>query len=161
MLGLVWEPESDCLHFKVNLDEQKNHITKRIVASQGARLFDPNGYITPITIRSKIFMQNLWRIGVTWDEELSSSITEEWKRYYASLHEVQNISIPRWIGLGVGLRIQLHAFCDASLKAYGVVIYVQANKQMVKSLWRCLHLKVRLLICAQCQYLGWNCARQN
>lgn len=125
VLGLMWDPAGDQLKFKVELSERAAPLTKRIIASDGARIFDPNGYLAPITISAKLFMQNLWRIGVEWDEVLNGEITSAWLEFYHSLKEVADIAIPRWLGIFNKAETQLHVFCDASLKAYGAVIYAR------------------------------------
>lgn len=127
VLGLTWDSISDKLKFKVKLRERTDRITKRSIASDGAMIFDPNGYITPVTIRAKLFLQNLWRIGVQWDEELPCEITEKWISYYDSLSEIGDFELPRWIGTTTSANVQLHVFCDASIKAYGAAIYVRCE----------------------------------
>lgn len=127
VLGLVWDPAADQPKFKVELTDRRPPFTKRTIASDGARIFDPNGYLAPITIAAKIFMQNLWRIGVEWDEELNNDINSQWSQFYQSLPEVADITIPRWLGISATSATQLHVFCDASLKAYGAVIYAQTT----------------------------------
>lgn len=127
LLGLVWDPTADELCFKVLLEPLTGVSTKRTVASQGAKIFDPNGYITPITIQAKIFMQNLWRIGVQWDEPLSPDVVKTWQTYYDSLLELGEFKIPRWTGIAPDAAVQIHTFCDASIKAYGAVVYVRCE----------------------------------
>ena len=46
--------------------------TKRGVASQVARLFDPLGLVPPLTVRLKRFLQQLHTTGLAWDERLLS-----------------------------------------------------------------------------------------
>lgn len=127
VLGLVWDPAADRLRFKVALNDRVPPLTKRLIASDGARIFDPNGYLAPITISAKLFMQNLWRIGVEWDEQLNEDITNGWQQFYQGLKQVADISIPRWLGTTTQSKTQLHVFCDASLKAYGAVVYARTT----------------------------------
>ncbi|XP_025265860.1 uncharacterized protein LOC112638415 [Camponotus floridanus] len=56
-LGLHWHPVSD--HF--TFSEQARHfneLTKRRVLSETARMFDPLGWFTPVTMRAKILIQS-------------------------------------------------------------------------------------------------------
>lgn len=64
VLGLTWIPATDMLRFRVNLAKRNTSPTKRTIASEVAKIFDPNGYISPITTKAKIFLQDLLREGI-------------------------------------------------------------------------------------------------
>lgn len=53
MLGLRWNPTSDLLSYAAKLPAEEP-VTKRSVLSLTAQLYDPLGWITPVTIRAKI-----------------------------------------------------------------------------------------------------------
>lgn len=126
VLGLSWMPQTDTLKFKIRTSEIKEEITKRLIASQGAQFYDPIGIASPVTNEAKKFIQNLWRIGIGWDEIVAPEIAESWKAYYYSLARLSEMQIPRWIGTSTAKDVQLHVFCDASNTAYGTVIYTRA-----------------------------------
>ena len=52
--------------------------TKRNVISVIGRFYDPLGFLSPITIRFKVFMQELYRLKLSWDEELSGIPRSKW-----------------------------------------------------------------------------------
>ncbi|XP_046435968.1 uncharacterized protein LOC124187824 [Neodiprion fabricii] len=107
-LGLAWRPDIDAFAFSPQIHQTRDNFTKRKVLSQTAQLFVPLGWLSPITIRAKIFMKELWALGFDWDEPLSA------------------ITIPRWIGLSsASLGIEIHGFADASQSALGAVIYAR------------------------------------
>ncbi|XP_053685876.1 uncharacterized protein LOC128735414 [Sabethes cyaneus] len=61
-LGLVWEPESDTLRFKINIVLLPDaELTKRKVLSCIAKVFDPLGLIGPVVTKAKMFMQQIWQ----------------------------------------------------------------------------------------------------
>ncbi|KAJ8914346.1 hypothetical protein NQ315_011334 [Exocentrus adspersus] len=60
VLGLQWRPTSDIFCYKPDIIEHK--CTKRIILSDIARIFDPLGFLTPITFFAKHFIQMLWRL---------------------------------------------------------------------------------------------------
>lgn len=52
VLGIMWNFNNDEFQFKVQGREQPEVITKGVIASEAARFYDPQGYVTPITIRA-------------------------------------------------------------------------------------------------------------
>ncbi|XP_019885866.2 uncharacterized protein LOC109610671 [Ooceraea biroi] len=78
MLGLTWHPSSDTFHFRVSQSDSSVTPTKRIVFSRVSQLFDPLGWLSPVTILGKIFIQSLWKAQVGWDEPLSPSLSQQW-----------------------------------------------------------------------------------
>jgi hypothetical protein len=73
ILGLVWKPESDSFHF-YEQQQCTDKISKRIILSEIARIFDPLGLISPVIIRAKILLQELWLIKIGMKNFLLSSV---------------------------------------------------------------------------------------
>uniref|UniRef100_A0A182KHE2 Integrase catalytic domain-containing protein n=1 Tax=Anopheles christyi TaxID=43041 RepID=A0A182KHE2_9DIPT len=67
-LGVSWEPEHDILSFESAIEPESSTLTKRSILSNVARMFDPLGLISPIVIRAKIMMQELWSQNAGWDD---------------------------------------------------------------------------------------------
>ncbi|XP_033212502.1 uncharacterized protein LOC117170088 [Belonocnema kinseyi] len=65
MLGLTLKPSTDCFIFQVEIRPIKDVITKRLVVSQSAQLFDPLGWLAPVIIVAKIFIQELWKLNLS------------------------------------------------------------------------------------------------
>lgn len=74
VLGLSWNPTSNMFHFVINLPTT-NILTKREILSTIAKLFDPLGLISPVIIKAKIFIQELWTIKLDWDDPLPPEVT--------------------------------------------------------------------------------------
>jgi len=53
-------------------------ITKREVLKESAKVFDPLGLLSPVTVKAKIFMQSLWQCSLDWDEPLSDKDQQQW-----------------------------------------------------------------------------------
>lgn len=128
VLGLVWQPGTDVLKFKLRKYDEANVITKRVVASEGARLYDPSGMLMPFTVRTKLIMQDIWREGGDWEDEVSPEIAERWRSLRQEIPDVARMKIPRWIGITATSKVQLHVFCDASKRAMGVAMYIRTIK---------------------------------
>ncbi|XP_065087479.1 uncharacterized protein LOC135709184 [Ochlerotatus camptorhynchus] len=117
-LGLLWHPESDAFRFKVPERFSDNPITKRIVVSEMSKLFDPLGILGPVIITAKVFVQQLWKLKLSWDEELPNALCTVWEDYRLGLAALGTFSISRLVKApGAGDNVQLHGFCDASQNA--------------------------------------------
>ncbi|XP_076285540.1 uncharacterized protein LOC143211601 [Lasioglossum baleicum] len=127
MLGLFWVPSKDEFQFKFKFHFHSDQTdTKRTVLSTIARMFDPLGWISPVVITAKIFMQKLWSAKLNWDDPLPVDLQQPWNVYSAELKELPLMTIPRWIGLGTStLNYEIHGFADASQHAYAAVIFLR------------------------------------
>lgn len=120
-LGLLWHPRNDHLTFSVNLPSE-NCYTKRRVLSQTAQLFDPFGWLAPVVIWAKVFMQGLWLRGVEWDVPLLSDEAEDWSLFRDQLPLLSSLHVPRWLGTCTSSnKHEVYGFSDASESAYAVV----------------------------------------
>lgn len=77
VLGIVWRPTEDVFSFNVS-SSVTVPLTKRSVLSTIARLYDPLGWITPVSIKAKILMQRLWQDQMGWDEEMPPQLLNDW-----------------------------------------------------------------------------------
>ncbi|XP_055714933.1 uncharacterized protein LOC129809150, partial [Phlebotomus papatasi] len=124
-LGLTWNPTTDSFHFESPLGSPDEVKTKRNMASAIAKLFDPIGLIGPVIIEAKVMLQNLHKLKKGWDDPIDDEFKSEWRKFVQGMLELCHFQIPRWISVyQFPKRSELHAFCDASMKAYGVAVYV-------------------------------------
>lgn len=128
-LGMSWTPNSDHIHFRVDMsDLSHDHIiTKRKLLSDASKLYDPCGLLSPITIKAKLMMQELWKSGIKWDESVCKSIQAEWNQYKQELPLIESIYLDRWFKCSPTSSVSLHGFCDASEKAFAAVIFLVQN----------------------------------
>lgn len=123
-LGVLWDPVRDEFSFNINVEEV-SHVTKRIVLSIVARIFDPLGWLAPVTIVAKLIMQKLWLLQSAWDEPLPAEIAKEWQHFIEDISMLRSIRIPRWVTTATSEHFELHGFSDASEKAYAAVVYMK------------------------------------
>ncbi|XP_062123020.1 uncharacterized protein LOC133836507 [Drosophila sulfurigaster albostrigata] len=109
----------------------KPFFSKREVLSQIAKLFDPAGWLAPVVIWAKIFMQEIWKQEIGWDDSLPADLTEQWTSFLRNYSSLQDIRIPRWTNYTPGAKIQFHGFCDASQSAYGAALYAQFSAALL------------------------------
>jgi len=72
ILGLTWNPNRDIFQFRVDKSVGPGE-TKRQILSNIAKLFDPLGWATPVVIRAKILMKQLWASKYDWDRSHQDS----------------------------------------------------------------------------------------
>ena len=70
VLGIKWISAVDSFAFDSIAIPDGLTVTKRVVLSFIARLFDPLGLVTPFVMTVKCLFQELWKFVVPWDEEV-------------------------------------------------------------------------------------------
>ncbi|XP_011859045.1 PREDICTED: uncharacterized protein LOC105556561 [Vollenhovia emeryi] len=123
ILGLHWYTGSDSFGFRVNpLDRD---CSKRTILSELARVFDPLGFLTPLTFTAKRLIQLLWISKIDWDTRPPPEICQRWERYRSELAVLASLRIPRSLSRNGVVSRELHGFCDASEQGYGGVVYMR------------------------------------
>ena len=129
-LGVTWNVERDGFVIDVDLKSKAADlpVTKRTILSVAATLFDPLGFVAPVTLMPKLLMQELCRQHLDWDDEAPEDIKESWRNWLEDLPSLKNICVQRCFkpeGCRGELTTELHYFCDASEKGYGAVSYLK------------------------------------
>lgn len=128
-LGIIWDATSDTLQYSFNQTNTNNRITKRTILSMVSKIYDPMGLIGPVTARAKSFLQQLWLLSLSWDDEIPATLNQEWSHYSTQLCEITNIKIHRQTICSNPVKIELHGFSDASEKIYRATIYIRSTNQ--------------------------------
>ncbi|KAH9630335.1 hypothetical protein HF086_004468 [Spodoptera exigua] len=123
ILGLQWDPSSDTFGFAIESSDRR--CTKRSILSETARIFDPLGFLSPITIQAKCTIQKLWVLGIGWDETPPDDVILTWNTYRDQLPELAQFKIPRKLTCPDAKSYEIHGFCDSSEVAYGAVVYLR------------------------------------
>ncbi|GFX56033.1 integrase catalytic domain-containing protein [Trichonephila clavipes] len=128
VLGISWDTDRDMFYFDIESllsFISKRTDTKRFLLQVAGRIFDPLGFIAPYVIRLKILIQNIWEMGLLWDQKMPSIIKKPFNEWCHELKDLHLVSIPRFYDFtdSNATNIQLHCFSDSSKKAYGTVIY--------------------------------------
>uniref|UniRef100_A0A8D8SN73 Integrase catalytic domain-containing protein n=1 Tax=Cacopsylla melanoneura TaxID=428564 RepID=A0A8D8SN73_9HEMI len=134
ILGMYWNNNTDQFSFGVTVEN--SICTKRNVLSNLAKIWDPLGLISPVTVHCKILLQSLWKSDLSWDSPAPQEIADIWTQILRDLQLLSKIQIPRHIAVAPGSSLMLIGYCDASEKAFGAVIYsrVHVNDKPVVTL---------------------------
>ena len=136
VLGVAWAPPQDVFMFVRAPLPGDLVVTKRVLLSIIARIFDPVGFIAPVIMTAKILFQQLWKLGIQWDEMVPPEIQHQVSDWIADLTALNDLRIPRcffssgWKGQEEVT--ELHVFADASEAGYGACVYLvrsEAGKQ--------------------------------
>lgn len=110
-LGLYWDLETDSFIFRVSLKDTP--FTRRGLLSTVSSLYDPLGFIAPVTIQGKIILRNLVSETTDCDEILSNDFREQWEKWKDSLKACEDLMISRTLvpaSLLHAARVKPHLF---------------------------------------------------
>ncbi|XP_055585318.1 uncharacterized protein LOC129738158 [Uranotaenia lowii] len=138
VLGMLWESTTDVLSFSTQLSHEVQNLvasstrpTKRQVLRCVMILFDPLGLLAPFLIHGKVLIQDLWRTGIEWDDEVPDRVYERWLKWIEVIAHIEEIRIPRCYFPQATKHtydnVQLHLFVDASEVAYACAIYLRTT----------------------------------
>ncbi|XP_025264886.1 uncharacterized protein LOC112638071 [Camponotus floridanus] len=128
ILGMHWNQSLDELHFSYIPDAEHKNLSKRVILSEVSRLFDPLGLLGPAVVLSKLLLQDLWQLGIHWDESVPPDINTRWNKLKSQFEDFNRLKIPRCIKFNSESQAtQIHGFCDASQRAYGACVYVRTQ----------------------------------
>ena len=129
ILGIKWDSNLDVISIK-GIDSLLFDVnTKRMALSNYAAIFDPLGLYIPVTLKLKLFLQNLWKQNLKWDESYHEDDILTWNNLIKDIKNLGNFTIPRLIVPYEHTDItektyKLLCFTDASENAYSAVVYL-------------------------------------
>ena len=125
-LGLLWDSHLDVMSPAISSD----HITsptKRGLTSSIFKTYDILGWVSPTILQMKLLIQGLWRIGKGWDDAAPEEALLTYQSWREELPILAKKTIPRCYTRKGYDRVTLHGFADASMMAYGAVVYCRAT----------------------------------
>ena len=151
-LGVGWFVGADTFGLQGDFQAEMNgEVTKRLIASRLASVFDPLGFMAPFLITGKLLLHEIWKeekqqmdalkkSGVSgneldrkrkrsWDVVLPEGKGKPFVAWWSQVKDLKGISFPRCLvdkERSVKAR-HLHVFVDASPKAFACCAYVVAH----------------------------------
>lgn len=127
-LGISWNILTDTFTFQVQTDNKP--YTRRGVLSTVNSIFDPLGFLSPVTIQGRSLLRELSMDNKDWDEPLPENQRAEWTKWKCSLDCLQDLQIPRCytsLSPSAADTRELCVFADASTKAIAAVAYLRVT----------------------------------
>ncbi|XP_052783285.1 uncharacterized protein LOC128219515 [Mya arenaria] len=123
-LGLQWDLNNDT--FVSTFSSEGKPFTRRGVLSMINSIFDPVGFLSPVTIQGRLIMRDLTTNAKGWDEPLPDTQLANWRSWVDTLPDLKKVHIPRTYseeGFTHGTS-SVHIFSDASEQAIAAVAYI-------------------------------------
>ena len=132
VLDLIWELDQDKLCINRAHSLKKDIVlSKRVTLKMLAGIYDPLGLVCPILMKPKILLQELWRKGVKWDENISEEIKLKWNKWVDKVNNLSNYGVSRCIneldGDHTKKNYELITFTDSSKLAYAAAVYLKIS----------------------------------
>lgn len=127
-LGISWNILTDTFTFQVQEDNKP--FTRRGVLSTINSIFDPLGFLSPVTIQGRSLLRQLTMENGEWDSPLPENLKAEWLKWKSSLQCLQELQIPRCytsLSPSAASSRELCVFADASTKAIAAVAYLKVT----------------------------------
>ncbi|XP_058816853.1 uncharacterized protein LOC131680147 [Topomyia yanbarensis] len=135
VLGMWWCTSSDTFTYKVGWNRYGRALlggqlrpTKRQMLRVLMSMFDPLGLIAHFLMYLKVLLQDVWRSGIDWDDQINDALFEKWQTWLQVLPEVERISIPRCFlsqTTSAGYDVQLQTFVDAGDNGIAAACYLR------------------------------------
>ena len=129
VLGYNYYPNTDQLALSDFKDDCNDvAISKRSVLSYISRVFDPMGLVLPVTVMGKIFVQNLWKAKLSWDEILSPELIKDWLKIKSELDLLPQVKFAsKGYDQTDSSGVKLLICCDSSREVYGFSCYAKTE----------------------------------
>ena len=121
LLGLKWNKSTDTI--SVEFPEPTPITTKRGVLATLAKIYDPLGLVSPITLQGKLIYRDVCDLKASWDADLPQKYQQRWNKYVDFLPQSVSALRPIVPFQQAVESIELHAFGDASVEGVGAVVY--------------------------------------
>ena len=121
LLGVKWDKFEDTI--AVQFPSASSAPTKREVLAKLAKVYDPLGLASPITLQGKQIYREACDCKVSWDAPIPENLKIRWQRWEQSLPAEVTTRRPLAPYQQPVISAELHVFGDASTYGVGAVVY--------------------------------------
>lgn len=124
-LGVSWNLKKDCFTFRVSREVKP--FTRRGTLST-VSLYDPLGFVSPVTMQGKALVREFSCVQQDWDEPLPADKKAQWDAWTTFLADLERLHISRSyvsVSFSQAVSRELCVFSDASVLAIAAVAYLR------------------------------------
>ena len=142
VLGVKWNLEKECFLMKPLADFPKDALayTQRKIFSLVSSIFDPIGIMSPSTIRFKIVLQELWKLGKKWDDQIAPQLIKPLQKNLDLYFSSPEVTLNRTLNKSCHSpesENEIHLFVDASAVAVAAVAYLKTVPNLATDVETC------------------------
>ena len=131
ILGMKWNTVTDTMSLTPKPLPSNSLVSKRSILQDSSMIYDPLGWATPVTVRAKILLQDVWQRKCTWDTPLDKDLCDRWLSIRQDIVDLPMVTHSRtYFHQQPGMPDHIYVFADASAKAYGAVAYVHKGSEI-------------------------------
>lgn len=128
LLGMKWNLDRDTLRCNIAFDDrQAVELTKRTMLSMVQQFFDPIGILAASALLPKIWIQNSWKMKLSWDDPLPPDLSKKFRKWLGELSLLKDIEIARYTATNESS--ELHVFVDACKSSYAACVFIRTVTQ--------------------------------
>ncbi|XP_044180058.1 uncharacterized protein LOC114970531 [Acropora millepora] len=121
ILGTTWNMTGDTIFVNGSETSSCPVTSKREALQSISRINDPLGFFSPVTLNGKLFLQELWKNELDWDETLSELQQQQWYKIQDDHTPLSSIPVPRYIvGRTANVNLVFSKACVAPTKQLSI-----------------------------------------
>ena len=128
VLCVKWNTIDDCYLLEpTNFQDTPKKLTQRTLLKYVSSIFDPLGMSSPIQIRVRTSLQQIWKGNQHWDRSIALADYPEQKNFFEDVANFSTVHIKRHYFEASKQPVckELHVFNDASEKAIANVVFLR------------------------------------
>ena len=128
----MWCAESDSFRFRIELHDRP--LTRKGLLSTISSIYDPNGYLAPVTLRGKQILQQMCKDKLDWDSPVPEYLHPQWEKWRREIVQLEKLEIQRCFkpdNFGPVKAVEVHYFSDASVEGYDQCCYLRLINDLV------------------------------
>ena len=129
LLGVKWNKVEDTIAVQFPVVNTSSAISKREVLAKLAKVYDPLGLVSPVTLQGKQIYREVCDYKAAWDAPIPENLRVRWLKWEHSLPDEITIRRPIAPHQQPVLSFELHVFGDASTHGVGAAVYSVVHQE--------------------------------